>query len=149
MGNLTLDEATIDSTLVYANELRTIPMAVVREATVSLSEAQIESLDTIPINIVSAPGVGKVILPLGFLIQYTFVTTQYNTVNVELSHAGEFQFRSMGSIMNQTASVIKGGAITTGIMPENTAVQVSLSGDPGTAGDSTLKVTLYYVIKTL
>lgn len=48
-------------------------------ATLRLTSAQILALDTVPIQIVAAPGAGAVVSPVVAAVSYTFGTKAYNT----------------------------------------------------------------------
>lgn len=118
-------------------------------ATLNLSSAQILALNSTPQTLVAAPGAGKIIMPLRYVWQYTFVTAAYAT-NTSL--------RAMYSAMNSdtlvnlaaVASALGFYDATANTTPvDNTALKISVSGGDPTAGDSTVKIQVYYKIHTL
>jgi hypothetical protein len=126
-------------------------LTVVQEATVSLSEAQIESLHTTPVQVIPAPGVGKAIMIIAGSAELTFGTAQYNNNTLT-------RLRNVGStspallqvdILDLLADKHIQMSLGSGEYIENTAIEIYNNQDAGTSGDSTVKVHVLYTIITL
>ncbi len=119
----------------------------------SLSTGQILELNSTPIQLVAAPGVGKVIVPLMIGLSFTWNSIAY-TINVTLQLQYEtgtgLNFDS--AILLKTADFINTRVINVipieGIL-QNKKLSIALStGNPG-AGNSALDTYLWYQILTL
>jgi len=122
---------------------------------VSLSSVQILALNTTPITLVAAPGVGKYIHVLYTTANLTFGTTSYATSSILSATFGGIQCVTELDILDASLSVHRqfqvctciSGAATTQIL-DNTALVVETGADP-TLGDSTVDIYITYKIITL
>lgn len=127
----------------------------VLKKTLSISEAQLETLFSVPVTVIAAPGAGKVIVPIAWHI-LTIVGTSYSnaptaairyagsatnlfsTANITLHLTGTTTYRSIASV-----SVLSDPTFDA----SNKAVIVALSADPTGTGVATAKVTLVYTVE--
>lgn len=116
---------------------------------VSLSSAQILALNTTPIELIAAPGSGKVIHLKDVVFNYTFVTTAYT------SNAGQVEYETFNDVLfsmsqlDDSASIISRSLSTHNELKENKGIEFTvLTSDP-TLGDGTLDIYLIYEIITL
>lgn len=120
-----------------------------RYAEISLSSAQILALNGTPQTLVAAPGAGKVILPLQFFSQYSYLTAPYATnTNCRVSYDTGVDF---SSIVDLSVGASKNFLQRSSDMYpiDNKLMKVDVAtGDP-TGGSGTLKVGVYYKIHTL
>ena len=130
---------------------------VVSEATVTLTNDQIKALNTTPITIVSAPGSGFAVMPIGMFF-HTVQVAGYNTSSgltlrfsgetSDLSTSTNFATNVAGNFVKSAA--MAGWAQITNTDAENLAVVLRGSVDltSGNAGNS-CKVTVYYMTAAL
>jgi hypothetical protein len=119
------------------------------ETKVSLSAAQILSLNSSPVQLVAAPGANKVVQVLSVLFKYTFVSAAYATNTTLQIKLGSDVYVAVGSVISETHTFWEGiipfdfvSAADIANQPVTITVQ---TGNP-TAGNSTLKVYLSYRI---
>jgi len=123
---------------------------------ISLTSAQLLSLNTTPVQLVAAPGAGKIIVPVQVVFDYTYGTATYV--------AGTFQiyedvsspiYATIGNVLNATSSAIfyrnpsatnTGGG--TGKCVDNAPLMAWTTSSDPTTGDGTLKINVYYKIMT-
>jgi hypothetical protein len=126
----------------------------IQRASRDFTKAEIESLGTTPITIVSAQGAGTLIVP----VSYTHRTTTTDAY----TSAPTLQLRYEGNATNAANSAAPGLTVVatargyeTGLGtqfssgtfdPRNKAIQVELSSDPTGVGDATMTVDVYYVV---
>lgn len=140
----------------------------VLSATITLSAAQVAALNTVPIQIVAAPGAGKAIMVTMGFFSYEFVTTPYG----EGDFANAIKFGYPSQMSDGTTSM--GGALVSGFMDqsvsygaiaeavqatqqpvsraniENQPIQIGTrETNPITGGDGLVKVTILYTVVTL
>lgn len=115
---------------------------------ISLSSAEILDLNATPKEIVPAPGAGKIIIPIGLVTNYTFVTTPYAT-NVNMAYrnptGGTVTVFNLSVGASQIIPSDAGGNVA--VANEKLEMFV-LTGNP-TGGDGTATVGIYYKIHTL
>jgi hypothetical protein len=130
----------------------------VQVASVTLSSAQILAAAVTPISIVSAPGSGKILLVISSIYELIFNSIEYtagggflyygNPTNGNQADQGDGDIATVGassvSISGATLS-IPFATSTCG----NTALNYSTVGTPYLTGNSTMKITVYYVVVTL
>lgn len=123
---------------------------------VSLSSAQLLSLNTTPVQLVAAPGAGKYIVPIHMSFDYTYVSTTYSSATIQTYETSDKSgtITSNTSFLSFTASIIRqlyqtgaagGSAIT--YVANQPLMMWATGGDP-TTGDGTAKVNVYYKIVT-
>lgn len=120
---------------------------------VHLSSAQILSLDSVAIDIVAAPGAGKMIRPLSAVFNLVYNSIQYATsgsIGLRLGSAGVGPSTSIIT-QNQNsmdfknpASVTLNGSIDTG----NSPLQI-IATSSVTTGNSTMDVYVTYIVINL
>ena len=122
----------------------------------SLTSVEVLALNTTPIEIVAAPGVGKVILPFSSMLRVIFNTTPYSNGPVLiLKNTGAddpIVSFGLGLEANNNRIIIglpSGGSSTDSQIIENTALIATAFGGNPTLGDSPVDVYLTYVIITL
>ena len=116
---------------------------------ISLSSAQILSSNGTPIQLVAAPGAGKVIVPEKYIVQFIWNSIAYAT-NIDFKV--RFPTGSSGSIMALDGVASKNsiiGSIDYGSAIANEKLEVYTNTGNPTAGNSTMKVGVYYKIHTL
>lgn len=131
---------------------------LIKVATVSLSSAQILSLKT-PVELIPAPGAGKIIIVDEVILSYTNGGTSYTGGNT-------LDFKYDGNVTSCGLSGISGSAITgasiiirqyvyststdiTSAVNKNLAISVYSGGSNFATGNGTAKVTVVYRIITL
>ena len=139
-----------------------LPDDQLKIATVSLSSAQILALYTTPIDLVAAPGAGKVIIPEDIILSIDYGTTTYTAGGVvRVSYSGETT-QLLGTtnleagLFEKTADTVVIGNfipistlvtdVTIGI---NKSLQITNNTAVFTTGDSPIKVFIKYRILTL
>ena len=123
---------------------------------VSLSAAQIKTISTVPVSVISAPGAGKVIEIVSAFLSFNYGTVTFDaSFNFEVSlytdTSGGRQFSTANNILNRTSSTIQTfdkDASTASQLVANKAIFVD-GGDDSTVGDSTIDLYINYRIITL
>jgi len=138
----------------YANQVN--ECICIKEASLTIASADVLTLNTTPIEIVAAPGVGFAIEVLSASFKMVYVTTQYATnFNIQILTSGantqqlEIDALNASVTTNRTFEKSFTNAPTATQLLENAAVNVTVeTGDP-TAGDSDITVYVTYRIITL
>ena len=135
----------------------------VQSVTVSLSSAQLLALNTTPVTIVPAPGVGKYTLVLGASYELIYGSAAYSnldtpglfygSVNFSIAYvidAGNAPgvFGQSGNAVGRGVVNLSEGAVSPRSVVENTAV-VFGDDEAWTNGDGTGSITVFYVTLTL
>ena len=116
----------------------------VQFAEVELSAAQILNLNTSPVEIVAAPGAGKVIIPNKWVFYSIYGTSAYET-NTTLTLVYEIAAKlaaSYGSAIAQTNNLIGNDVIGFGWLDTdiiNKPLSISVNSGNPTGGDGTLR----------
>jgi hypothetical protein len=132
---------------------------LLRVASVTLTDAQIKALPTTAIQIVAAPGAGKVIAPLTAII-LTEITTEYTNVNspsmLVIAEGAASVFDTDAddrALYFPDADIVQLSTLASVTRMENTALSILSSNELGnfTGGNAanTLKVTVYYMVVDL
>ena len=149
------EDKTIELTSTISGIISGELLAVTR----ALTEAELEALGTTPITLVEAAGADKTIYPVCALLEVTVTTGYSSSPTATLIHKGS---TTDLVAFNAFSFVTTGGHSSFGMGldhvrnpygtfdPRNKALQIELSGDPGTPGTgvATGTVTVYYVIVT-
>lgn len=118
---------------------------------ITLSSAQILALNTTPIQLVAAPGVGK-LLKLKSVVYKINAGTPYATnVTLNVVYAGFTSLHIAGlDILDDVAGVIRDATgVANSQMKDNTALQMFVPGGDPITGTSTVDVYITYEIITL
>ena len=123
---------------------------------VTLSAAQIKTISTVPISVISAPGAGKVIEIVSAFLSFNYGTVTFDaSFNFEVSlytdTANGRQYTTANNILNKTSSTIQTfdkDASVAGQLVDNKAIFID-GGDDSTVGDSTIDLYINYRIITL
>jgi hypothetical protein len=122
---------------------------------VTITSAQLLSMNTTLIDIVAAPGAGIAVLPYSVLLYYRFGTTEYLTnLNVILSPNNSIWNVAFNSALQGTQDRITSRSIfptvsASGGNIDNQPLQVQVQTANPTAGDGTLDVYVAYYLLTL
>ena len=125
-------------------------------AKLTIASADVLHLNTTPIEIIAAPGVGYAIEVISASMKMVYVSATYATnTSLELITAGATNSQA-STVIKNSASTIRRFADATTLasatatqLVENAALNVKVaSGDP-TAGDSDIKIYVTYRIITL
>ena len=125
-------------------------------ATLDVSSAEILAMNTTPLELVAAPGSGKVIKIQSIVCNYTYVSATYAT-NVKLqvitdgATIAQYEQGMLGATVStiRQLSEVNSSSTTATQLLDNAAVNLRVeTGDP-TAGDGTLKIYATYDIVTL
>ncbi len=129
----------------------------VQTVKVSLSQSQILSLYTTPVELISAPGVGKYIKVLGIDGQLNFGTMPYSSTQLSVYMTTDgmglphtlYEMGGMVNFLESTVTILKTFAIRSGdqgmmTIAENNPLMIkALNSDP-TGGDGTVDIYITY-----
>jgi hypothetical protein len=129
----------------------------IQRAKVSLTPSEIQNLGTTPVELIPAPGVGKVINVMSVTSRVIFGTVAYNGTGggLQISTVGGVSFQATVNrfVVNSPSDAIIKNTISendsNGQLVENAAVEANWSGVAPTVGDSNIDVFLTYEIITL
>lgn len=130
--------------------------ASIQTATLSLTSDEILALDIIPIQIIAAPGVGKVIIAVNVFWDYTFGTVDYAGANPDLFYGvtndSSLEMNVGINFSGYTDDLISwfGYPATASVVStllDDVAIYVGTSGDI-IDGDGSLKVIVNYMTIT-
>jgi hypothetical protein len=129
----------------------------IKSASLTITSAQVLALNSTPLTIVAAQGVGTAIEVISASVKIDFNTTAYATVTnllISNSSSNTDQFRG-GGVLASTVSTFKRfvltdptGATDTQIIENDSLIIHCASADP-TAGDSDITVYVLYRVITL
>ncbi|KKK72585.1 hypothetical protein LCGC14_2902390, partial [marine sediment metagenome] len=115
--------------------------------------AQILLLNGTPIELVPAPGAGKVIIPIMTVLSFTWNSIAYTTnTDLHLIYDTGSSFDIATTILSVTADFIKSLPITgpsSGGLLQDKKLSITVGTGNPAAGDSALDVYQYYQILTL
>lgn len=140
------DEVTAADIRLYLDKYQTVSLA--------LSAADVKTLNSVPVEIVAAPGAGYAIefISASAFLDWGSVAFDNTAILLQTDTAGTHQ-AATGTLLTATAdkfvrfSTSSGGATTQ--IVENKALQVTAAADSTTTGDSPVTIYLNYRIITL
>lgn len=122
---------------------------------VTLTAAQIRTLNTAPVAAIPAPGVGNAVVMYGMLFQYKFGTIQFTGGGaINPVHHGATTNLLTGAVAAATVQAATSALVSVGAaavaLPVSVNVGVDIFANTGNfaAGDGTAIVTLFYDIVT-
>lgn len=127
--------------------------SIVLEATITLSESQLENLNTTPVTVVAAQGAETIIIPLYFLIELTVTTGYGASPTFSLRHPGASSITGSANpswSTTGTKTCTAFGVATNystaggGLDPRNLALEIIASADNVGAGVATARVIVVY-----
>ncbi len=133
----------------------------IQTATVTLTATQLQHLKTAPVELVPAPGAGKVILDVSQQFQYKFGTTPYTvsadgkfSVYISSANSAGFYLNAAGFLDQSTSQLASGAnsgtSSTSQSSGENSPLMIRNVGSQEFAdGDGTVAITVYYAVVTL
>lgn len=117
-------------------------------AEISLSSAQILALNSSPQTIVAAAGAGKIIVPISFVENFIYGTSDYAT-NTQLEAYITSGSNTIIGTIGASTDYILISPCTSLLATSNTSLKITIDNGNPTAGDSTMTVGVYYKIHTL
>ena len=128
----------------------------VRQASITIPTAEVLTLNSIPVEIVPAPGAGYAIEVLSASVKMVYNSTAYATnVILQIENAGATYPTDKLQCLDATVSMFKQlsslstSTVSNTQMLENAALNVTVSGGEPTTGNSDIKVYVTYRIMTL
>ena len=125
-------------------------------AKLTIASADVLTLNSTPLTIVAAQGVGTAIEVISASVKVDFNTTAYATnIDINVVASGATQSQYQGNILEATLSTNRKLTPTTGLIAsdtqiaENAALYVSVGTGNPTAGDSDITIYVTYRIITL
>jgi hypothetical protein len=123
---------------------------------VTLTAAQIKTISSVPVSVISAPGAGKVIEIVSAFLRFNYGTVTFDAsfsfeVSLYADTAGGRQYTTANNILNRTSSTIQTFDKNTSVADQlisNKAIYID-GGDDSTVGDSTIDLYINYRIITL
>lgn len=154
-----LTNSTVAASTAYTDAAVTAGTTV-HTATVTLTSTQILGLNSTFVDLVSAPGAGKMIVPQTITLNYIFNTTAYTMVSSpqfffvwgHQSGNSYNYFPAATGLLDQTSNRMmwSGGvteaAFTTNTTYINSLFSVFFGAGSATLGNGTLKITVTYYI---
>lgn len=122
----------------------------ISKAVVNVSSSEILALNTVPKELVPAPGANRAILVHDIFIIYNYGTAEYQTnTTLSIVFGTTGNISNIANLINQTVDKATKAAYTTSFAYElNQSLNVTMVGAP-TNGDGTLKFIVYYTIEDL
>lgn len=135
---------------------KSIADAALKTVKISISSAELLNMFTTPKTLVVAPGAGKIIVPLHFMMRINYATTPYATnTNLKLKMGLLDPLLTIPSILANSANFFGKYPLSVGTFTVNDTdaanqalVAYVQTGNP-TVGDSTIDVWVTYQIVTL
>ena len=118
----------------------------------SLTTAQLKSLNTTPVTLVTAPGVGKVIVPISIVIKYNYAgaaMTVNDDLNIVQGSVAIYQWTNALAGVVSSMRLVSDDVTSDAILGENTALTIQVAGGNPTVGASTSTLDVYVYYKTL
>jgi len=155
-GNVNIGSSSAPFDTVFANAFSTVSCACLKEASLTIASADVLQLNSTPLTIVPAQGVGTAIEVISASVKIDFNTTAYATnVNLTVGCSGATDVQHALQCLNSTVATNRrlNGQTATGTTDtqylENTAVEVTVATGNPTAGDSDITVYVVYRVITL
>lgn len=123
--------------------------AVLQYRKVTLSSANILSLNSSPVTIIPAPGAGKAIVVQASMAEIDYGTTTYIAAGVLGLYQTSLLQYVYPAIVNSTATDMVQAIIATPTIAENTAVRAQITVANPTLGDSTIDIHVWYYVVSL
>lgn len=123
--------------------------AVEFKATRKLSLGDILALNTTPLEVVAAQGVGTVVIVKSVNYEYTFLSAYATQTIIETKYSGQTPILSSIDILGGGADKIIGESGAGSERFENTAIEISVPTADPTGGTSTIDVYITYEVLTL
>lgn len=134
--------------------------STILEATLTLTSGQIKALNSTPLTIVSAPGVGKYIQVVCVSGEYTAVSAAYTTntlLQITASGATLVQAQNANLLLSTVSrnfvfDLVTGsatGSTTATQLLDNTALVVNVATGNPAVGDGTMKLKVFYRVVTI
>ena len=128
---------------------------VIRSATISLTESQLENLNATPVQVVAAAGADAVIIPLYFMIELVVTTGYGASPTFSLRHPGaplitgaaNPSWGTTGTKIS-TAFGVAINYLTSSLDPRNLKLEIIASADNVDAGVATATVIVVYNVVT-
>jgi hypothetical protein len=128
----------------------------IKSASLTISSADVLQLNSTPLTIVAAQGVGTVIQVISASVKIDFNTTPYATnIQLQIISSGSVKAQHSGNVLDASVSTVRflaeqaATVATDTQLLENADLQVTVrTGDP-TAGDSDISVYVLYRVITL
>lgn len=125
------------------------------EANVTIEAAAVSTLNSSPVNLVAAPGAGKIVQPLGFAwVKITYNSAAYATnTDLIIKYDGSTRWIMEAPVLDAATDIFAPfefkatGPFAYAI--ENAALQVSVNGGDPTAGNSNIQIIVPYRIITV
>jgi len=129
--------------------------SAIQSSTVTVSAAQILALHTTPITIVAAQGANTVIVPISMTVEYIYVSAAYATDQTLIFTYGGGTWLTLSSALalTQNTFYFRNLQQNAGVSGSNTysngAFKITTPTSNPTAGNATLKITMYYAVSNL
>lgn len=164
-GVLTIGSGAITGSKIAANavDYANIALDVAASATVSLTAAQVNGMYATPVQLIAAPGAGKLILIDSILWDIAFVSAQYAAGGAIAAQYGATIHGAGPAASGTLAAASLNGVAASGFLSnagsagllnvaasasENTAVYLSNATAAFTTGDSTVNLYIKYRVVT-
>jgi len=111
-----------------------------------ISSAEILTLNSVPVELVAAPGAGKALIMVKAMASLSYGTLAYatNTTLQFENDSGDDQ-GSLAGVLNNGSDIMKLWLDHSSEIKENEALNLSVVGGDPTAGDGTLDIYLWYI----
>lgn len=138
-----------------STDMETDNAILIKRKKVTISSAQIKNSYTSPVELIEAPGSGKIISPIDITVKYTYSTTPYNWTNsavIQLATATNRFLDIDAAILNGTRTAYQKTPITfienVGLryFTENSALIFKTLNQNPTSGAGSLTIEIKYTI---
>lgn len=119
------------------------------KAKITLTPEQVKTLNSSPITLIAAQGVGTIISIHKVFMRLNYGTTPFNFPSGGVISLNQEFPTPITNILNQSQSIIKTYYPSSSTLVENTDFNITALGGDATLGDSSLEITITYEILTL